>query len=281
MRVKKQKQVRRHVRFFKACCGFREPFKVLCDGNFVHAALTARMGGLQDALPNFLGSAAKAFVTRCVIQELRKLGEDFSGTVMAARRLDIAKCNHEPTVSAAECVEAMIGNSNPEHFFIATQDFELRKRIRKVPGGGLIFAQNTGLIMEPPSPQQVAYARMSEAERLHMAEREQKIIEDRARRKAEVALSAKTAQETPGDSDIPALEEKPVVKDRTKLKRKLPKGPNPLSQKKKKRKVSEESKTSAAKVPSSEGADASTKRQRHRVRRRKTSATTGKKDETD
>lgn len=66
MRVKKQKQVRRHVRFFKACCGFREPFKVLCDGNFVHAALTARMGGLQDALPNFLGSAAKAFVTRFV-----------------------------------------------------------------------------------------------------------------------------------------------------------------------------------------------------------------------
>ncbi|BBN04553.1 U3 small nucleolar RNA-associated protein 23 [Marchantia polymorpha subsp. ruderalis] len=281
MRVKKQKQVRRHVRFFKACCGFREPFKVLCDGNFVHAALTARMGGLQDALPNFLGSAAKAFVTRCVIQELRKLGEVFSGTVLAARRLDIAKCNHEPPVSAAECVEAMIGKNNPEHFFVATQDFELRKRIRKVPGGGIIFAQNTGLIMEPPSTQQVAYARMSEAERAHMAEREQKIIEERARRKAEAALAAKTAQEAPADLHVPANEQKPVLKDRTKLKRKLPKGPNPLSQKKKKMKVTE-SNTSAVKIPSAEeGADASTKRQRHRVRRRKSSVTNEKKDETD
>uniref|UniRef100_A0A0D3BS49 Uncharacterized protein n=1 Tax=Brassica oleracea var. oleracea TaxID=109376 RepID=A0A0D3BS49_BRAOL len=36
MRVKRQKKNRRTVRFFTVCFGFRQPFKVLCDGTFVH-----------------------------------------------------------------------------------------------------------------------------------------------------------------------------------------------------------------------------------------------------
>jgi U3 small nucleolar RNA-associated protein 23 len=37
MRRKKHKSVRRHVRFLKINYGFRPPYKVLLDGNFVHA----------------------------------------------------------------------------------------------------------------------------------------------------------------------------------------------------------------------------------------------------
>ncbi|KAL2636138.1 hypothetical protein R1flu_007617 [Riccia fluitans] len=280
MRVKKQKQVRRHVRFYKTCCGFREPFKVLCDGNFVHAALVARMGTLQESLTNFLGAATKSFVTRCVLQELRKLGDEFSGTFIAARRLNIAKCNHEPAVSAVECLEALIGKNNTEHFFVATQDADLRKKTRKVPGGSLIFIQNTGFIMEPPSPQQIAYARLSETQRLHMAEQEQKIIEERARRKAE---AAKAADDTLGASDLATLEEKPVTKE-TIRKRKRPKGPNPLSQmKKKKDKTSNgETNTSVTRVSSGdEGVDNLGKRKRQRKRRRKQSATSEEKDNSE
>ncbi|KAL3677489.1 hypothetical protein R1sor_027437 [Riccia sorocarpa] len=277
MRVKKQKQVRRHLRFYKTCCGFREPFKVLCDGNFVHAALGARMGALQDSLTRFLGATTKSFVTRCVIQELRKLGDDFSGTVLAARRLNIAKCNHEPTVSAADCLEALLGKNNPEHFLTATQDAELRKKIRKVTGGGIIFIQNTGFIMEPPSSQQIAYARLSEQQRLHMAEREQKIIEQRAKLKAE-AVNA--AEDTPAKSDLTTKEGQPVSKERIK-KRKRPKGPNPLSQMKKKEKTStSETNTSVTEVRNDDGG-AESKRTRHRKRRRKQSASVEDKKDSE
>lgn len=64
MRVKKQKQLRRHVRFYKTCFGFRDPFKVLCDGTFVHYCLTQKLGSLQDSLSTILGAPAKPMVTR-------------------------------------------------------------------------------------------------------------------------------------------------------------------------------------------------------------------------
>ncbi len=65
--MKKQKQLRRHIRFYKTCFGFREPFKVICDGTFLHYNLSKKLGSPQDILPSFLGAAAKAFVTRFAI----------------------------------------------------------------------------------------------------------------------------------------------------------------------------------------------------------------------
>ncbi|XP_057828372.2 uncharacterized protein LOC131039599 isoform X2 [Cryptomeria japonica] len=131
MRVKKQKQNRKTVRFYKACFAFREPYKILCDGTFVHKMLESRLGAASEALSALLGGHTKVFVTRCVINELKKLGESFSGTVLATRRLTTARCNHEMLKSAAECLEAMVGTDNPEHFFIATQDAGLRRKFRQ------------------------------------------------------------------------------------------------------------------------------------------------------
>jgi len=133
MRVKKQKQNRKTVRFYKACFAFREPYKVLCDGTFIHHMLESRLGTVNEALSGLLGGHVKVFVTRCVIEELKKLGESFSGTVLATRRLTTARCNHESLKSATECLEAMVGADNPEHFFVATQDGGLRKKFRQGP----------------------------------------------------------------------------------------------------------------------------------------------------
>lgn len=37
MRVKKHKHTRKAVQFYKINYGFHDPYKVLLDGNFVHA----------------------------------------------------------------------------------------------------------------------------------------------------------------------------------------------------------------------------------------------------
>lgn len=42
MRRRKQKNLRRALRFYKINHGFRAPFKVLVDGNFVNAILTLK-----------------------------------------------------------------------------------------------------------------------------------------------------------------------------------------------------------------------------------------------
>ncbi|XP_075521057.1 uncharacterized protein LOC142554249 [Primulina tabacum] len=116
MRVKKQKRHRRAVRFYTACYGFREPFKILCDGTFVHHLLANGITPADTALANILGANVKIFTTRCVIAELRSLGESFSYSVNAARNLITARCDHEKRKNAAACMTEVIGENNSEHF---------------------------------------------------------------------------------------------------------------------------------------------------------------------
>ncbi|GLJ25621.1 hypothetical protein SUGI_0490810 [Cryptomeria japonica] len=245
MRVKKQKQNRKTVRFYKACFAFREPYKILCDGTFVHKMLESRLGAASEALSALLGGHTKVFVTRCVINELKKLGESFSGTVLATRRLTTARCNHEMLKSAAECLEAMVGTDNPEHFFIATQDAGLRRKFRQVPGVPVLLVQKNSLLLETPSDYQHQVARMSEAERMHMNEREYKVLETREAKKIESHVDSASAHDMSGDELPKKIESEDnsnsrrmlAVKDQPRFKRKKAKGPNPLSCKKKKKVV--------------------------------------------
>lgn len=74
MRRNRHKQVRKALRFYKINHGFKVPFKVLVDGNFVNALLELKRGEVQDLVPQFLGEKCRVFTTRCCVNELRKLG---------------------------------------------------------------------------------------------------------------------------------------------------------------------------------------------------------------
>ncbi|EIE18513.1 hypothetical protein COCSUDRAFT_9312, partial [Coccomyxa subellipsoidea C-169] len=62
MRRLKHKHTRRAVQFYEINYGFRKPFKVILDGNFVHA--------LRES--------------QCSLLELKGLGNDFSGHYFVA-----------------------------------------------------------------------------------------------------------------------------------------------------------------------------------------------------
>jgi hypothetical protein len=86
MRRNRHKQVRKALRFYKINHGFKVPFKVLVDGNFVNALLELKRGEVQDLVPQFLGEKCRVFTTRCCVNELKKLG--LSGaSVVASRRV--------------------------------------------------------------------------------------------------------------------------------------------------------------------------------------------------
>ena len=42
------------------------------------------------------------------------------------------RCDHERRKSAEACFVEIIGENNPEHFFVATQDTDLRKKFQEV-----------------------------------------------------------------------------------------------------------------------------------------------------
>ena len=77
MRVKKHSKHRKAVKFYSTCFGFREPYKVLIDGTFVHHLITQRLLPADEALRDLL-SASRApalFTSKCIVAELRRLGK--------------------------------------------------------------------------------------------------------------------------------------------------------------------------------------------------------------
>lgn len=215
------------------------------------------MGPPADPLSRLLSASCRPFTTRCVIAELKKLGDSFLGTLSVARKLDAAKCNHEPLKSASDCLESLIGEGNLEHFWVATQDAELRMKLRQVPGVAIILAQNNFLVLEPPSEKQQAFAHADEAQRTHASKREFQIIEAQER-KREVLLAAKDMEDEVGETINLELNrnlfnssnlktkfeanfhrnKKVSTADHPRFKKKRAKGPNPLSCKKKIKKPS-------------------------------------------
>ncbi|KAJ3672254.1 hypothetical protein LUZ60_006975 [Juncus effusus] len=264
MRVKKQKRHRKVVRFYSACFGFREPYKVLLDGTIVHHLLSNDLSPADDALARLLGARCLLFTTKCIIAELKSLGPSYSETLDAAKQLMTARCEHEKRVSGVNCIQSVIGETNSEHFFVGTQDSELRRKFREVPGVPVIYGLKNALFIEQPSTDQREFAKSAEEKRLHVNESEL------------VKFFKKNPKESSNDGDSDGGEEKEVkavlsalkgggAVDKSKFKRKKAKGPNPLSCKKKKPKTE----TPAAKnqtQEAKEGGDAKTKRTRKRKR---------------
>ncbi|CAL0318431.1 unnamed protein product [Lupinus luteus] len=247
MKVKKQKRHRKILTFYTACFGFRKPFRVLCDGTFVHHILVNRLTPADKALTNILTAPVKLYTTRCVLAELKQLGRSYSEALEAAQQLIIARCEHEKCAKADACIMELIGQNNSEHFFVASQDTELRKKLQEIPGVPLIFGLRNALFLEPPSAFQRQHAKASEEGRSQMTKKEYQIFKNRvmnrlAGEEDENAVAEAIEHEDSGYQPINLQSENRSItgrnqmgiKDKPQFKRKRAKGPNPLSCKKKK-----------------------------------------------
>lgn len=63
--------------------GFREPFKVFLDGNFIHNAARSQQKSLQGQVEAVLGGKARLFTTRCVMVSI---GAAVKGPTAEARK---------------------------------------------------------------------------------------------------------------------------------------------------------------------------------------------------
>ncbi|XP_060180086.1 rRNA-processing protein utp23 [Lycium barbarum] len=269
MRVKKQKRHRRAVRFYTVCFGFREPFKVLCDGTFVHHLIVNRITPADTALANILGATVKLFTTRCVLAELKSLGASYRESLNAANNLIMARCDHEQRKSAVDCITEVIGENNSEHFFVATQDADLRRSLQKIPGVPLIYALRNALFLEKPSSFQRQFAQSAEEERLHMTDMEYNMLRLGKKRKSSDDKEGDSSDEEEVD-DISQVQTINTSvrsngsdgKDKVRFKRKKAKGPNPLSVKKKKKSADSNSATSGKESKHAEGTVRSRKKRK-------------------
>ncbi|KOM40191.1 hypothetical protein LR48_Vigan04g038900 [Vigna angularis] len=275
MKVKKQKRHRKTLTFYTACFAFRKPFKVLCDGTFVHHLLVNRITPADIALGNILSATVKLYTTRCVLDELKRLGSSYSETLEVAHKLIVARCEHDKCVSADVCIKEVVGENNSEHFFVASQDTDLRKKLQEVPGVPLIYGLRNALFLESPSAFQRQYVKTSEERRLHMTEKEYKILKHKVMNRltdekannsiTEIMENVDSGYQTTNIQAVKnstATKNRMEIKDKPQFKRKKTKGPNPLSCKKK-------SKSQNIDLSKEAKGDNASKRSRKRKRSRK------------
>lgn len=155
-RIKRARKVRKYLRYYRSAHGFREPFKVIVDGNFIAACEKLALGPAADVVAKYLGSSArdvKVFTTRCVQDELRNMGPEYKGASAQTKKLHLVGGGPAPgeATASASIVEAC-GATNEERFIVCTQDDKLKDKLRKCGGPvPLVFAHTSGLQMEPPA----------------------------------------------------------------------------------------------------------------------------------
>ncbi|KAJ9530030.1 hypothetical protein QJQ45_023316 [Haematococcus lacustris] len=245
MRRKKHKHTRRAVQFYKLSFGFHEPYKVLVDGNFIHATQSSNLTDLYDHIARLLGGRVKLYVTRCMTRELEDLGVEVkeashyalpgvSGTMQAlaaARGFNLHKCEHgRGECSAAACIQEQIGDSNPSRWWVATQDRAVRAALALVPGCPLIFATVNGIHLE--EPQGLSLTTAHQESEAHQALP--------AHERCSQALQ-----------DLDSLRRRPATKSI--FRRNKAKGPNPLSVRKKATKLAPPAHATKAPLEASDG----------------------------
>ncbi|KAG2763904.1 hypothetical protein JG687_00001778 [Phytophthora cactorum] len=218
MRYLRAKGIRKALRQFHFLCGIKPPYKVLLDGNFIAMCLQMKVD-VHERVPKYLQvkqHECEFYVPRAALDELKTLGETTKEAYELAKSFKVAEVydqsqdEKQETVDVSKSIQSIIGERNDRKFVVCTQEVELRKALRLVPGVPLLYLNRSVLVFEEISRATLAIVRQEE--KANMA-------------KLDVNEKRKLEQMQEGES-VESHEEQ------QRLKKKRAKGPNPLSAKK-------------------------------------------------
>ncbi|KZT06891.1 uncharacterized protein LAESUDRAFT_652645 [Laetiporus sulphureus 93-53] len=232
MRQGRAKTYRKLMSMYCMSFGFRQPYQVLVDSEMCKHAASQQHDFLKQ-LGVVLQGSVKLMITQCCIQELYLQAKEQQPAVDLAKTFERRKCNHRVAIPGDECIASLVGETNKHRYAIATQSTELRSKLRDVPAVPIVHINRSVTILQPPNKATLEAKESAEAKLLHPSA-------------PEIAgLPSTTATEPP------------------KKKKKGPKGPNPLSVKKKKPKSEQLSSHNERRTPfASEQSRMSGKRKR-------------------
>ncbi|CEP24090.1 unnamed protein product [Cyberlindnera jadinii] len=118
--------------FFQFNEAIKPPYQVLIDTNFINFSIQKKIDlvrGMMDALY----AKCIPLITDCVMAELEKLGPKYRIALRLAKdpRIQRLSCSHKGTYADDCLVHRVIQH---KCFIVATNDADLKRRLRKVPG---------------------------------------------------------------------------------------------------------------------------------------------------
>ncbi|KAM4630214.1 rRNA-processing protein UTP23 homolog [Polymixia lowei] len=155
MKIKRQKQAKKTISFYKYNFNFRQPFQILIDGTFCQAALKNKIQ-IKEQMPKYLMGEVHLCTTNCALKELESLGKELYGAKIILQKFQVRHCNHfKNPVPASECLLSMLEETNPHHYFVATQDFSVTTGLKKIPGVPLLYIVLNTIVLDKPSQSSV------------------------------------------------------------------------------------------------------------------------------
>lgn len=115
------------------------PYHVLVDTSFLNFTVRLRID-LINGMIDCLVAKATPYVTDCVIQELERHGRRFSVALRLTKdpRVRRLRCDHENIGYADDCLYERARAS--QCYIVATNDVELKQRLRRLPGVPILTA---------------------------------------------------------------------------------------------------------------------------------------------
>ncbi|KAK4629500.1 rRNA-processing protein utp23 [Fulvia fulva] len=235
MKGKRSKQYRKLMHQYQLTFSLREPYQVLFDAAIIKDAARFKMK-LGQMLENTLHGEIKPMISQCCIRHLynEPQSPDKDAWIETAKQAERRRCGHhelEKPLSALECIMSCVdpkdSGNNKNKYVVATQELEIRQKLRAIPGVPLVYINRSVMILEPMA---------STSEKVKEVEEKAKIRAGlKTRRGATLAgAGEKRKRDDEGGEDGDQAEggAEPAKK---KPKAKGPKGPNPLAVKKAKK----------------------------------------------
>ncbi|KAM0681897.1 rRNA-processing protein fcf1 [Mitosporidium daphniae] len=124
--------------FFEHNKALGPPYHVIVDTNFINKSIQMKIEIVRGVM-DCLFSRCFLYITDCVVAEIEKLGPKYRIALTFARDENIFErlpCMHKGTY-ADDCILSRVA-SHP-CFIVATNDKELKSRIRKLPGIPIMY----------------------------------------------------------------------------------------------------------------------------------------------
>lgn len=139
--------------FFQYNTALVPPYSVLVDTNFLSHTVKHKLP-LLETLMDTLYAKCIPIITSCVMAELEKLGPRYRLALRIARdeRWERLKCDHKG-IYADDCIVDRVMKS--KIYLVATNDRDLKRRIRKIPGVPILSVARGKYLIErlPDAPE--------------------------------------------------------------------------------------------------------------------------------
>lgn len=236
MRAKRSKQYRKLMHQYALSFDFREPYQVLVDAQTIQDAAKFKMR-LGSLLQGTLHGTIKPMITQCCIRHLYSTPattslekQEKEAWIEVAKAAERRRCGHhelQEPLSTLDCMTSVVdpkgSGTNKHRYVVASQDAEVRQKMRGIAGVPIVYIHRSVMILEPMA-----------GATLDVREREENGKLRAGLKGGRGAMGVGLKRKREGDDEMGASQDG-VESTRKKLKAKGPKAPNPLSVMKAKR----------------------------------------------